>query len=113
MICLVACEESQALCKWLRRLGHTAFSCDLQPCSGGYPQWHIVGDCLSLLDGDCEFTTENGDTYCIYGCKWDLIIAHPPCTYLSSPSRGQGWPVLPSSHAPGWNGTWHSRSCNL
>ena len=65
-------------------LGHTAFSCDLKKCSGGFPQWHILCDCLTLINGDCDFITENGDKYCIYGCKWDLIIAHPPCTFLSS-----------------------------
>lgn len=82
MNCLVACEESQAITKQLRRLGHNAFSCDLQKCSGGFPEWHIVGDCLALLNGYVNFTVENGDSYCI-GSKWDLIIAHPPCTYLS------------------------------
>ena len=82
MNCLVACEESQAITKQLRRLGHDAFSCDLQNCSGGCPEWHIVGDCLPLLNGYVNFTVENGDSYCI-GSKWDLIIAHPPCTYLS------------------------------
>lgn len=82
MNCLVACEESQAITKQLRRLGHNAFSCDLQKCSGGFPEWHIAGDCLPLLDGFVNFTVENGESYCI-GSKWDLIIAHPPCTYLS------------------------------
>ena len=84
MLCLVACEESQAITFQLRLLGHTAFSCDLQACSGGFPQWHIVGDCLTLINGDCSFFTQNGDSYNICGCKWDLIIAHPPCTYLSA-----------------------------
>ena len=82
MYCLVACEESQAITKQLRRLGHTAFSCDLLNCSGGCPEWHIVGDCLALLNGFVNFTVESGESYCI-GSKWDLIIAHPPCTYLS------------------------------
>lgn len=64
---LVACEESQAVCKAFRELGHEAYSCDIQECSGGHPEWHIRADALELLK-----------------LKWDLIIAHPPCTYLSN-----------------------------
>ena len=56
---LVACEESQAVCKEFRKLGHRAFSCDLQECSGGHPEWHIVGDVLKLLNGNCEFTLQD------------------------------------------------------
>lgn len=82
MMCLVACEESQKITIQLRRLGHTAFSCDLQDCSGGFPEWHIKGDCLPLVNGFCSFCTSDGQFHCIGG-KWDLIIAHPPCTYLS------------------------------
>lgn len=63
---LVACEESQAVSLAFRQLGHDAFSCDLKPCSGGHPEWHIQGDVVPVLYGD-----------------WDIIIAHPPCTYLS------------------------------
>lgn len=63
---LVACEESQEVCKAFRALGHEAYSCDMQPCSGGHPEWHIQGDVLPLLKK-----------------KWDLIIAHPPCTDLA------------------------------
>lgn len=69
---LVACEESQAVCKAFRELGHEAYSCDIQECSGGHPEWHIKGDVLPLLNE-----------------KWDLIIAHPPCTYLSN--AGARW----------------------
>ena len=65
---LVACEESQAVCKAFRALGHKAFSCDLQECSGGHPEWHIKGDALKVLNLP----------------MWDLVIAHPPCTYLSN-----------------------------
>ena len=84
---LVACEESQAVCKAFRALGHEAYSCDIQECSGGHPEWHIQGDCLPLLNGDCEFWTRDKDGrgvgwHKIYG-EWDLIIAHPPCTYLT------------------------------
>lgn len=64
---LIACEESQTTTKEFRKLGHDAFSCDIIPCSGGYPEWHIQRDVLEILDED-----------------WDLIIAHPPCTHLSS-----------------------------
>lgn len=60
---LVACEESQAVCKAFRALGHRAFSCDLQPCSGGHPEWHIVGDVLPLIDGRCKFTTSDTHTH--------------------------------------------------
>lgn len=64
---LVACEESQAVCMAFRERGHEAYSCDLQECSGGHPEWHINGDALEVIqDG------------------WNLIIAHPPCTYLSN-----------------------------
>ena len=64
---LIACEESQRLCIGFRAFGHDAYSCDIKPCSGGFPQWHIQDDALNLL----KF-------------KWDIIIAHPPCTYLSN-----------------------------
>lgn len=80
---LVACEESQAVCKAFRELGHEAYSCDIQPCSGGHPEWHIQGDVLPLIDGDCDFTTTDGSQHTIVG-EWDLLIAHPPCTYLSN-----------------------------
>ena len=63
---LVACEESQAITKEFRKLGHEAFSCDLLPCSGGHPEWHIQGDVFTIIDQG-----------------WDLMIAHPPCTYLT------------------------------
>ena len=79
---LVACEESQRVTIELRKLGHSAYSCDLVPCSGGFPEWHIQGDVLPLLGGDCSFTTMDGKTHSICG-KWDMIIAFPPCTYLT------------------------------
>lgn len=80
---LVACEESQAVTIELRKLGHEAFSCDIVECSGGHPEWHIQGDALPLLNGNCEFVSMDGQVHRIEG-KWDLIIAHPPCTYLSN-----------------------------
>lgn len=64
---LVACEESQTVCKAFRKRGHEAYSCDIQECSGGHPEWHIQGDVLPLLKE-----------------KWDLIIAHPPCQFLTN-----------------------------
>lgn len=69
---LVACEESQAVTKELRFLGHDAFSCDILPCSGGHPEWHMQQDVVQLL-------TE----------KWDMIIAFPPCTHLAT--SGARW----------------------
>lgn len=80
---LVACEESQAVCKEFRALGHRAFSCDIQECSGGHPEWHVQGDVLPLLNGDCTFQTADTHTHTQAG-PWDLIIAHPPCTYLTT-----------------------------
>lgn len=64
---LVACEESQAVTTELRKLGHEAYSCDIQPCSGSHPEWHLQQDVTPLLK-----------------MRWDMIIAHPPCTYLSN-----------------------------
>ena len=85
---LVACEESQAVCIAFRERGHEAYSCDIQECSGGHPEWHIQGDVLPLLDGNCTFATVGGGKHTIVG-KWDLIIAHPPCTYLTV--TGNSW----------------------
>ena len=92
---LIACEESQAVCKEFRRLGHEAYSCDIIPCSGGHPEWHIMQDVLPLLnpsdipiwDGNTaivgiEFKTCDGKEHFISG-KWDMIIAFPPCTHLA------------------------------
>ena len=63
---LVACEESQEVCKRAREAGHEAYSCDIEPCSGGHPEWHLQQDLIPLLKE-----------------KWDIIIAFPPCTYLT------------------------------
>ncbi|MFY8165521.1 MAG: DNA cytosine methyltransferase [Sediminibacterium sp.] len=63
---LVACEESQAITKEFRALGHEAYSCDILPCTGGHPEWHL-----------------QGDVFCFINQGWDLMVAHPPCTYLS------------------------------
>lgn len=79
---LVACEESQVVCKAFRARGHEAYSCDIIDCSGGHPEWHIKQDVLPLLNGFCMFETMDGTKHYI-NSKWDLIVAHPPCTYLT------------------------------
>ena len=80
---LIACEESQTVCKAFRAKGHEAYSCDIIEPSGGHPEWHILGDAVPLVNGCCEFTTMDGMKHRIDG-KWDLLIAHPPCTYISN-----------------------------
>ena len=79
---LVACEESQAVTKELRALGHMAFSCDIVECSGGKPEWHIQGDALRLINGNCIFMTMDGEWHQLQG-TWDMLIAFPPCTHLA------------------------------
>lgn len=85
---LVACEESQAVTIELRKLGHEAYSCDIVPCSGGHPEWHIQRDVIPLLNGNCEFWTTDKDgrgvSWHYISGKWDMIIAFPPCTYLTN-----------------------------
>ena len=85
---LVACEESQRVCIAFRERGHEAYSCDIIECSGGHPEWHIMKDVIPLLNGRCRFTTMDGTEHYIAG-RWDLIIAHPPCTYLTN--AGARW----------------------
>lgn len=97
---LVACEESQAVCKAFREKGHEAYSCDILPCSGGHPEWHIQRDVLDYINGDGRplwekrrapfplFRTQDGKWHDL-PIRWDLIIAHPPCTYLSN--AGARW----------------------
>ena len=79
---LVACEESQRVCMSFRNKGHNAYSCDLQDCSGGFPQYHIKGNVLDYINGHCEFITCDSVVHNIAG-RWDMIIAFPPCTYFS------------------------------
>ena len=87
---LIACEESQRVCIEMRKLGHRAFSCDILECSGGHPEWHIQGDVLKILNPNqisesfygVVFKTSDGEAYAVRN-GWDLIIAHPPCTYLT------------------------------
>ena len=87
---LVACEESQAVTIELRKLGHETYSCDIIPCSGGHPEWHIMQDVVPMLNGNCGFDTVGGeehngyiDTRHYIDGKWDMIIAFPPCTDLA------------------------------
>lgn len=80
---LVACEESQAVCRAFREKGHEAYSCDIMDCSGGRPDWHIKADVIPLLDGSCSFETADGTMHSVDG-RWDMLIAFPPCTYLSN-----------------------------
>ena len=87
---LIACEESQAVCKAFREKGHEAYSCDIIECSGGHPEWHIKQDVLSLLDGAKNkdkdvmwfFKTQDGELHEL-PWRWDMIIAFPPCTDLA------------------------------
>lgn len=90
---LIGCEESQEVCKAFRELGHDAFSCDLQDCSGGHPEWHIKGDALAEA----------------YTGKYDLGIFHPPCTYLTN--SGVRWLYNPdkSKNADRWQNLLWSR----
>ena len=78
---LVACEESQRVCTAFREKGHEAYSCDIIECSGGHPEWHVQGDALKLL-ADGVFQTMDGTRHEVP--KWNLLIAHPPCTYLTN-----------------------------
>ena len=78
---LVACEESQNVTNELRKLGHEAYSCDIQMHSGSHDEWHICQDVLPLLNGFCKFKTVDGNYHEI-NSKWDMIIAFPPCTDL-------------------------------
>lgn len=71
---LIACEESQTVCKAFRAKGHEAYSCDIIEPSGGHPEWHILGDALEALKGG-QITTMDGVTHDVG--KWDLLIAHP------------------------------------
>ena len=89
---LVACEESQAVCKAFREFGHNAYSCDVLECSGGHPEWHIQGDALKLInrDGLPMFRTQDGCWHTTPK-RWDMIIAHPPCTYLTNAGARHLW----------------------
>ena len=87
---LVACEESQRVTIEFRKQGHNAFSCDIIDQSGGHPEWHIMQDVLPLLNGNCVFETTDGAEHEIVG-RWDMIIAFPPCTYLTNAGARHLW----------------------
>lgn len=97
---LIACEESQRVCTAFRQYGNTAYSCDVKNAGGGHPEWHINGDVLPLLNGKCSFTTQDGVKHKIED-RWDLIIAHPPCTYLTT--TGNRWFDTGKYGKPAWN----------
>lgn len=78
---LIACEESQRVCCAFREKGHEAYSCDILEPSGGHPEWHIHGDVLQVVGGG-TMVTMDGKPHDVG--KWDMMIAHPPCTYLSN-----------------------------
>lgn len=78
---LIACEESQRVCAEFRKLGHNAFSCDILKCSGGHPEWHFNQDVMEIIENKGG-KLENGYYEYING-EWDLMVAHPPCTFLS------------------------------
>lgn len=86
---LIACEESQRVCIAFRERGHEAYSCDIQDCSGGHPEWHIKGDALEAIRGGTIVTCD-GVSHDIG--KWDLLIAHPPCTYMTAASACRMYP---------------------
>lgn len=96
---LVACEESQRVCMAFREKGHEAYSCDIIECSGGHPEWHIQGDVLRVLNPIAYFEDElphiefwTSDQMYHTVEKWDLIIAHPPCTYITAASACRMYP---------------------
>lgn len=93
---LVACEESQTVCKAFRARGHEAYSADILEPSGGHPEWHILGDVLPLINGRCKFRTIDGASHEVAG-RWDMIIAFPPCTHLAV--SGARW--FPQKRADG------------
>jgi len=94
---LVACEESQAVTKELRKLGHEAYSCDLLPCSGGHPEWHFNLDVFKVIK-EKGGELQNGSKVFLKD-KWDMMIAHPPCTYLAV--SGAQWYYHPDDrHLP-------------
>jgi hypothetical protein len=106
---LVACEESQAVTKELRLLGHNAYSCDLLPCSGGHPEWHFNMDVFEVIENKGG-SLQNGKKVKIKN-NWDIMIAHPPCTYLAV--SGAQWYYHPDDkHLPVLNRRPHPKYPN-
>lgn len=92
---LVGCEESQTVCIAFRERGFNAFSCDLQECSGGHPEWHIVGDAVKEA----------------YSGKYDMMIAHPPCTYMSKAGARWMYPTAGNLDTKRFEKQWRRRIC--
>ncbi len=82
---LIACEESQTVCSAFRELGFECYSNDINPCYGGHPEWHIIGDAEQVIMGKKVYSLENGEHLELDG-RWDMIIAHPPCTMITHSS---------------------------
>lgn len=107
---LIVCEESQAECIAFRNLGHNAYSCGLKPCRFriGHPEWHIMGDVTPLLNGVPNFITQDCTPHTIH--RWDLIIAHPPCTYLCKLGSPRLVQKIPSNQFNGCPDGWYPES---
>ena len=93
---LVACECSQVVAAAFRGVGVEAYSCDILPCQGGHPDWHIIGDAVLVVKGHGSFMLENGGSIDVAGC-WGMVIAHPPCTMLTHASAiafAKGWHTI-------------------
>lgn len=86
---LVACEESQEVCKELRKRGHRAFSCDIQDCSGGHPEWHIKDDVTKLINGDCTFKLQNGRADGQMGYDYRFSSLRAPGCFRSKAFRAE------------------------
>lgn len=99
-VVLIGCEESQAVCKEFRKRGHEAYSCDLQECSGGHPEWHIIADVRDVIKGG-TFMTQAGDVVTIR--RWNKIILHPPCTKVAVSGNGTYADTQERIEAANWN----------
>jgi hypothetical protein len=106
---LIACEESQEVCKAFRAKGHEADSCDLLPCSGGHPEWHIQGDAIISIKAGW-LTLQNGER--IYINKWDRIILHPPCTKVAVSGNGTHANTNERIEAANWNADLYFLACD-
>jgi hypothetical protein len=115
---LIACEESQTLCKAFRALGHEAYSCDLLPCSGGHPEWHIhhrTMDAIRAIKGSGLpkigwLFLQTGDG--VFIDKWDLIIIHPPCTKVAVSGNGTYADTQERIDAANWNADLYFLACS-
>jgi hypothetical protein len=106
---LILCEESQALCKAFRALGHDAYSCDLLPCSGGHPEWHIHNDAVFTLKSFKFYTQDNNEHYIE---NWDLIILHPMCTKVAVSGNSTYANTQDRIDAANWNANLYFLACS-